>query len=104
MIYPVSAKSYPVRARSNSNSWPKSYFRPKSILHQNLIPSMSESKILFKIVTQIKAHNIPRECKLRAKAVRAKAMREKAMKEKAKYVMLEGSAKYHVIMSVLSVK
>jgi hypothetical protein len=44
---------------------------------------MSERKISFKIVTQIKAHHIPRECKLRAKAVRAKAVRAKTMRAKA---------------------
>jgi hypothetical protein len=45
---------------------------------------MSESNISFKIVTWINAHHIPRECKLRAKAVRAKAVRAKAVRAKAK--------------------
>jgi hypothetical protein len=80
----VKEKSYLLRVRPMSYPWPKSYFGTTSITHQNHIPGMSESKISFKIVTQIKAHHIPRECQLRAKAVRAKAVRVKAVRAKAK--------------------
>ena len=71
-------------SKANNISLAKIIFWNEINPHQNHIPSMSESKVSFKIVTQIKAHHIARECKLRAKSVIAKSVRAKAVRAKSK--------------------